>query len=159
MAKTCWDIVQVSGLFFPNLRGSSMLLSWSVNGHFIFAWIVNMDFFPCFINLYFPSSGTGFLFFSWSVKYALNFAFFFKPTTIARKNSHLFGDFSVIKARKLHQIRSKTCLFETLSGGGLRPNHSDSEPGGPRVYNYLLGENYNFGVFAHTSNANTLSPA
>ena len=27
----------------------------------------------------------------------------------------------------------KTCLFDALADGGLRTNHRDSEPGGPRI--------------------------
>ena len=52
-------------------------------------------------------------------------------TTFAIIISYFFGDFSVIKARKLHQTRSKTCPFEAFAGGGLTSNHSDSEPGEP----------------------------
>ena len=52
-------------------------------------------------------------------------------TTFARTISYFFGDFSVIKAHKLHQTRSKTCPFEAFEGGGLTSNHSDSEPGEP----------------------------
>ena len=48
------------------------------------SWI-RTYFFPCFINLYFPSSGTGFLFFSWSVKYALNFALFLNQRLLREK--------------------------------------------------------------------------
>ena len=55
----------------------------------------------------------------------------FKPTTSARIISHLSGDYNVIIARKIHQTRSKIYLFEALTGRGLIPYHSDSEPGGP----------------------------
>ena len=44
-----------------------------------------------------------------------------------------FVDFSVIKARELHETRCKTFPFESLADGGLKTNHSDSEPGGPRI--------------------------
>ena len=44
-----------------------------------------------------------------------------EPTIFAGINWHFFGDFSVIKARKLHQTtRCKTCLFDALADGGLR---------------------------------------
>ena len=57
-----------------------------------------------------------------------------EPTTFAGINFHFFGDFSVIKVRKLHQTTiCKTCLFDALADGGLRTNHSDSEAGGPRI--------------------------
>ena len=56
-----------------------------------------------------------------------------EPTTFAGIIFDFFGDFSVIKARKLHQTRCKTCPLDVLADGGLRTNHSDSEPGGPRI--------------------------
>ena len=57
-----------------------------------------------------------------------------EPTTFAGINFHFFGEFSVIKARKLHQTtRCKTYLFDALADGGLRTNHSDSEPGGSTI--------------------------
>ena len=55
------------------------------------------------------------------------FRVIFEPTTFA--GIIFFGDFSVIKARKLHQTRSrcKTCPFDELADRGLRTNHSDSD--------------------------------
>ena len=50
----------------------------------------------------------------------------FEPTTFAGIIFHFFGDFSVIKARKLHQTRCKTCPFDELADRGLRTNHSNS---------------------------------
>ena len=58
-------------------RGSPILFSWRVNGHFCFAWSVNEDlFFPWFMNLYVLSLGNWFLIFLWSVKCAFTFAWF-----------------------------------------------------------------------------------
>ena len=37
-----------------------------------------------------------------------------EPTTFAGIDIHFFKDFSVSKARKLHQTRCKTCPFDTL---------------------------------------------
>ena len=52
-----------------------------------------------------------------------------EATTFAGINFHFFGDFSVIKASKLHQTtRCKTCLFDVLANGGLRTNNSDGKP-------------------------------
>ena len=51
---------------------------------------------------------------------------------------HFFGDFSIIKAQKLHQTRCKTCPFDTLVDGGLSTNHSNSEPGRPRGFCRIL---------------------
>ena len=50
---------------------------------------------------------------------------------------YFFGDFSVIKARELHQTRCETCPFDALADGKLiRTNHSDSELRGPRICNH-----------------------
>ena len=54
------------------------------------------------------------------------FRVIFEPTTFAGIIFHFFGDFSVIKARKLHQTRCKTSPFDELAERGLRTNHSDS---------------------------------
>ena len=67
-------------------------------------------------------------------KICINLRVICEPTTFAGINFHFFGDFSVIKARKLHQTtRCKTYLFDALADGGLRINHSDSEPGGSTI--------------------------
>ena len=44
-----------------------------------------------------------------------------------------FVDFSVIKARKLHETRCKAFPFESLVDGGLKTNHRGSEAEGPRI--------------------------
>ena len=54
------------------------------------------------------------------------FRVIFEPTTFAGIIFTFFGDFSVVKARKLHQTRCKTCPFDELADRGLRTNHSDS---------------------------------
>ena len=43
--------------------------------------------------------------------------------SFAGKSFHFFGHLSII-----HKTQ-----FDTLAKGGLRTNHSDSEPGGPRI--------------------------
>ena len=49
-------------------------------------------------------------------------------------NSLLFGDVSVIKARKLHQTRRNSCSFDALADRDFaETNHSDSETEGPRI--------------------------
>ena len=68
--------------------------------------------------------------FSWSVKYAFTFAWFLNQRLLWEYFFSFFGDFSVIKARKLHQTRSKTCPFEAFAREGLMANHSDLESGG-----------------------------
>ena len=50
------------------------------------------------------------------------FRVIFEPTTSAGIIFHFFKDFRVLKARKLHQTRCKTCLFDELADGGLRTN-------------------------------------
>lgn len=62
-----------------------------------------------------------------------------EPSTFAGIIFHFFGDFSVIKARKLHQTGCKkrdglpfSTSLDARADGGLRTNHSNSEPGGPR---------------------------
>ena len=42
------------------------------------------------------------------------FRVIYEPTTFAGIIFHFFGDFSVIKARKLHQTRCKTYPFDVL---------------------------------------------
>ena len=49
-----------------------------------------------------------------------------------------FVDFSVIKARKLHETRCKAFPFESLVYGGLKTNHRDSEPEGPRIQSVTI---------------------
>ena len=50
----------------------------------------------------------------------------FEPTTFAGIIFHFLKIFRVLKARKWHQTRWKTCPFDELAEGGLRTNHSDS---------------------------------
>ena len=45
-----------------------------------------------------------------------------EPTTFAGIIFHFFGDFSVIKARKLHQTKCKTCPFDALADEKLIDN-------------------------------------
>ena len=45
-----------------------------------------------------------------------------EPTTFAGIIFHFFGDFSVIKARKLHQTKYKTCPFYALADEKLIDN-------------------------------------
>ena len=79
----------------------------------------------------------------------------FEPTTSAGIIFHFFKDFRVLKARKLHQTRCKTCLFDELADGGLRTNLEGLESA---IMDKSLWTNLHFGVFAHTSDANTTSP-
>ena len=76
-------------------------------------------------------------------------------------NFSLFWRFLVLKARKLHQTRCKTCPFDELANGGLRTNQSDSNLEGVEsaIMYKSLWTNLHFGVFAHTSDANTTSAA
>ena len=84
-------------------------------------------------SIFFRPRKTGFQFFVIR-EIRSNFRVICEPTTFAGINFHFFGDFSVIKAGKLHQItKCKSCLFDALADGGLRTNHSDSEPGGPTI--------------------------
>ena len=78
------------------------------------------------MNLYFSVLGK--LVFDFFVirEICIYFRVICEPTTFAGIIFHFFGDFSVIKARKLHQTRCKTCPFDELADGGLRTNHSDS---------------------------------
>ena len=86
------------------------------------------------MNLYFSVLGKLFFYFFVIREICINLRVICEPTTFAGINFHFLGDFSVMKARKLYQTtRCKTCLFDTLADGGLRTNHSDSEPGGPRI--------------------------
>ena len=86
------------------------------------------------MNLYFTVLGKLVFHFLVIREICINLRVICEPTTFAGINFHFFGDFRVIKARKLHQTtRSKTCLFDALADGGLKTNHSDSEPGGPRI--------------------------
>ena len=63
-----------------------------------------------------------------------------EPSTFVGIIFHIFGDFSVIKARKLHQTGCKkrdglpfSTSLDAREDGGLRTNHSNSEPGGLRI--------------------------
>ena len=99
------------------------------------------------------------------MEYAFTFAFrvIFEPTTFAGIIFHFFEDFMVFKARKLHQTRCKTCPFVELADGGLRTSHSDSDSNLEglefAIMDKSLWTNLHFGVLAHTSDANTNSPA
>ncbi len=89
------------------------------------------------------------------------FRVIFELTTFAGIIFHFFEDFWVLKARKLHQTRCKTCPFDELANGGLRTNQSDSNLEGVEsaIMYKSLWTNLHFGVFAHTSDANTTSAA
>ena len=134
MPKPPWHRVSnpVSFWFvmFRQLWGSPILFPWRVNGHFCFAWNVNEDlFFPWFVNLYFSALGKLVFHFFVIREICINLRVICEPTTFAGIDFHFFGDFSAIKASKLHQTtRCKTCLFDVLADGGLRSNHSDSKP-------------------------------
>ena len=54
------------------------------------------------------------------------FCVIFELMTFAGIIFHFFDDFRVLKARKLHQTRCKTCPFDELADGGVRTNHSDT---------------------------------
>jgi len=63
-----------------------------------------------------------------------------EPSTFVGIIFHTFGDFSVIKACKLHQTGCKkrdglpfSTSLDARKDEGLRTNHSNSEPGGPRI--------------------------
>ena len=65
---------------------------------------------------------------------------------------HFFGDFSLIKARKLRQTRCKTSPFTELAEGGLRTNHRDSNLKGLEyaIVDKILETNLHFWrYFAH----------
>ena len=112
-------------------------------------------------SIYFCPRETGFRFFSWSMKYAFTFAWFLNQRLlICGKIFLLFEDFRVHKARKLHHTRRKTCPFDELADGGLRTNHSQSNLEGleSAIMDKSLWTNLHFGVFVHTSDANTTSP-
>ena len=55
-----------------------------------------------------------------------------ESTTFSGIIFHFFGDFSVIKARKLHQTRCKTCPFDALADEKL----IDNPAGGSSICNY-----------------------
>ena len=79
----------------------------------------------------------------------LSFRVIFEPTTFAGIIFHFFGDFSVIKARKLLQIRCKASPFDELAEGGLRTNHSDSNLEGleSAIMDKILETNLHFWRF------------
>ena len=54
------------------------------------------------------------------------FCVIFELMTFAGIMFYFFDDFRVLKARKLHQTRCKTCPFDELADGGVRTNHSDT---------------------------------
>ena len=89
------------------------------------------------------------------------FRVIFEPSTFAGIIFDFFEDFRVLKAHKLHQTRCKTCPFDELADGELRTNHSDSNLEGleSAIMYKSLWTNLHFGVFAHSSDANTTSPA
>ena len=110
-------------------RGSPILFSRRVNGHFCFTWNVNEGlFFPWFVNLYISVLGK--LVFDFFVIRELMHSLsrdFWTNNFCENNFSLFFGDFGAIKARKLHQTRCKTCpWFDELADGGLRTNHSNS---------------------------------
>ena len=67
--------------------------------NFLFAWIVNKDLliFSVFHESKFSFLGKWFSIFFVICEICTWFCVIFKPTTFARKDSHLFGDYSVIK--------------------------------------------------------------
>ena len=89
------------------------------------------------------------------------FCMIFERTTFAGIIFQFYEDFRVLIARKLHQTRYKTCPFDELADGALRTNHSDSNLEGVEsaIMDKSLWTNLHFGVFAHTADANTTSPA
>ena len=120
-----WRLCLYGGI--NSSRGSPTLFSWRVNSHFCFAWNVNEDLvFPWFVNLYFSVHGK--LLFDFFVirEICVYFRVIFEATTFAGIILHFFGDFSVIKACKLHQTGCKAWPFDELADGGLGTNHSDS---------------------------------
>ena len=63
-----------------------------------------------------------------------------EPSTFVGIIFHIFGDFSIINARILHQTGCKkgdglpfSTSLDMREDGGLRTNHSNSEPGGHRI--------------------------
>ena len=93
--------------------GSPILFSWRVNGHFCLPWSLNENlFFPWFVNLYFPILGKLVFNLFVTCEMCIYFPVICEPTTFAGIICHFFGDFSIIKARKLHQTRWKTCPFD-----------------------------------------------
>ena len=74
------------------------------------------------MNLYFSVLGKLVLDFFVIREICIYFRVIFEPTTFAGIIFHFFEDFIVFKARKLHQTRCKTCLFDELADGGLRTN-------------------------------------
>ena len=88
----------------------------------------------------------------------------FEPKAFTGIMFQFFEDFRVLKARKLHQTRCKSCPFDELANGGLRTNHSDSNLEGleSAIFHGMdrsVWTNLHYGVFVHASNANTTSPA
>ena len=63
----------------------------------------------------FPSSGNWFSIFFVIRETCIYFRTICEPTTFAGIIFHVFGNFSVIKVRKLHQTRCKTCPFDALA--------------------------------------------
>ena len=122
-------------------RGSLILFSWRVNGRFFFAWSVNEDFFSPDLWIYiFPSLGNWFSIFFVIHEKCIYFRVICEPSTFVGIIFHIFGDFSVIKACKLHQTGCKkrdglpfAISLDAHEDGGLRTNHSNSESGGPRI--------------------------
>ena len=88
------------------------------------------------------------------------FRVIFKPTNFAGIIFHFFGNFSVIKARNLHQTRCKTCPFDELADRGLRTSHSDNNFEGleSAIMDKSLGTNLHFSRFyAHVRRESNLS--
>ena len=149
-------------LLHVHIRGSPILFSWRVNEHFCFAWNMNEDlFFPWFVNLYIFVLGKLLLDFFVIREICFYFRVIFEATTFAGIIFHFFEDFRVLKARKLHQTRCKTCPFYELADGELRTNHSNNNLEGleSAITYKSLWTNLHFCVIAHMSDANTSSPA
>ena len=102
-------------------RGSLILFSWRMNGHFCFAWSVNEDLlFPWFVNIYFSVLGKLVFDFFMIREICIYLRVICEPTTIAGIIFLFILHFSVIKSRKLHQTRCETCPFDVLADAGLR---------------------------------------
>ena len=95
------------------------------------------------MNLYFSVLGKLVFNFFLIREICIYFRVIFEPTTFTGIIFHFFGDFSIIKAHKLHQTRCKPCPFDELADRGPRTNHSDSNFEGleSTIMNKSLGTN------------------
>jgi len=91
-------------------------------------------------SIFFRPRETGFFYFFVIREECIYFHVICEPSTFVGIIFHIFGDFSVIKAHKLHQTGCKkrdglpfSTSLDVREDGGLRTNHSNSEPGGPRI--------------------------